>query len=83
MNLTPLAAGPANRAPTITSLVASAPNVVPGATVSLAATAVDPDAGDTMTYAWSASPGGGSFSAHTALSTVWTCLLYTSDAADE
>ena len=58
-----------NAAPVITALSASAADVTPGATVSIAAMATDPD-GDAMTYRWSAT--GGAFSTTNALSTVWT-----------
>jgi hypothetical protein len=58
-----------NTAPCIDSLVASAPTVRPGGTITLQATAHDPDAGDTISYSWS-SPAG-SFSSTASAATVW------------
>ncbi len=43
-----------------------------GATVTLAGTGMDVDAGDSLTYAWSASPDVGSFAASNSASTAWT-----------
>jgi hypothetical protein len=51
-----------NAVPVIDSLVLSSTNVVPGATLTAKATAHDPNAGDTITFAWSASPTAGGFS---------------------
>ncbi|RKG65308.1 PKD domain-containing protein, partial [Corallococcus terminator] len=59
-----------NAAPRILSLVASPGTVAPGGQVALQATADDPNASDTLTYAWTASTG--SFSAASSLSTAWT-----------
>jgi hypothetical protein len=60
----------ANEAPVIDSLVASSTSVQTGASLSLTASVHDPNAGDTLTLAWTAS--GGSFSAPTAAATSWT-----------
>ncbi|RKG48667.1 kelch-like protein [Corallococcus sp. AB011P] len=59
-----------NAAPRILSLVASPGTVAPSGQVALQATADDPNAGDTLTYAWTAPSG--SFSAASSLSTTWT-----------
>ncbi|RKG50096.1 kelch-like protein [Corallococcus sp. AB011P] len=59
-----------NVAPRILSLVASPGTVAPSGQVALQATADDPNAGDTLTYAWT-SPSG-SFSAASSLTTTWT-----------
>ncbi len=59
-----------NEAPVIDSLVASSTSVQSGASISLTATVHDPNAGDTLSLAWTAS--GGSFSAPTAAATSWT-----------
>ncbi|RYZ43249.1 MAG: kelch-like protein [Myxococcaceae bacterium] len=59
-----------NAAPRILSLVASPGTVAPGGQVALQATAEDPNAGDTLTYAWTASTG--SFSAPSSLTSAWT-----------
>jgi hypothetical protein len=61
-----------NAVPIIDSLVLSSTNVVPGATITAKATAHDPDAGDTIAFAWSAAPGPDGFSAPTAATTGWT-----------
>ena len=61
-----------NAVPVIDSLVLSSTNVVPGATVMAKVTAHDPNAGDTIAFAWSTSPTAGSFSAPTAATTTWT-----------
>lgn len=58
-----------NEAPRITSLVASANTVLPSGSLSLVATAMDPN-GDALSYSWTAT--GGSFSAATQPSTSWT-----------
>ena len=60
----------ANEAPVIDSLVASSTSVQTGASLSLTATVHDPNAGDTLTLAWTAS--GGTFSAPAAATTSWT-----------
>ncbi|RKG99025.1 PKD domain-containing protein [Corallococcus carmarthensis] len=59
-----------NSAPCIDSLVASSSTVLPGGTLSLQATAHDPDASDTLTYAWTAADG--TFGSPTLTSTTWT-----------
>ncbi|WNG48106.1 kelch-like protein [Archangium minus] len=59
-----------NEAPVLDSLVANPLTVVPGGTVSLSAIAHDPNAGDTVSYAWTAPSG--SFSAPAQASTTWT-----------
>ena len=59
-----------NAAPLLDGLATSATTVLPGGTVSLTATAHDPNAGDPLSYAWTAPAG--SFSAPAQASTVWT-----------
>ncbi|MBZ4374150.1 kelch repeat-containing protein [Corallococcus sp. AS-1-6] len=59
-----------NEAPLIDSLVASSTSVAAGGSISLTATAHDPNPGDTVSYAWSAT--GGAFSAPSAAATSWT-----------
>ncbi|MDC0711773.1 kelch repeat-containing protein [Stigmatella sp. ncwal1] len=59
-----------NEAPVIDALVASSTSVLTGAAISLTATVHDPNPGDTLTLAWTAS--GGSFSEPSAASTSWT-----------
>jgi hypothetical protein len=59
-----------NEAPVIDSVVASTTSVQTGGALSLTATVHEPNAGDTLTYAWTAT--GGTFSASTAASTSWT-----------
>ncbi|KFE65315.1 High-affinity leucine-specific transport system, periplasmic binding protein LivK [Hyalangium minutum] len=59
-----------NEAPIIDSLVASSTSVQAGASVSLTTTVHDPNAGDTLALAWTAT--GGTFSAPTAATTTWT-----------
>ena len=59
-----------NEAPIIDSFVSSATSVTAGGTVSLTAAAHDPNVGDTLSYAWTAT--GGTFSAPTAASSPWT-----------
>ncbi len=61
-----------NAVPVIDSLVFSSTNVAPGETIVVKATAHDPDAGDTITFAWTASPTLGGFSAPSAATTKWT-----------
>jgi N-acetylneuraminic acid mutarotase len=60
----------ANEAPVIDSLVASSTSVQTGASLSLTASVHDPNAGDTLTLAWTGS--GGTFSAPAAATTSWT-----------
>jgi N-acetylneuraminic acid mutarotase len=62
-----------NDVPVITSLVASSSHVLPGGTITLRATATDPDPGDTLTFAWTAPAGG--FDAPSSASTTWTAPL--------
>ena len=59
-----------NEAPVIGSLVASSSSVQTGGSLSLTATVHDPNPGDTLTLAWTAS--GGTFSAPSAATTSWT-----------
>jgi hypothetical protein len=59
-----------NAAPVIDSVILSSTTVAPGDVVSLAATAHDPNAGDTLTYSWTATSG--TFSAPSAASSTWT-----------
>ncbi|MDC0711758.1 kelch repeat-containing protein [Stigmatella sp. ncwal1] len=59
-----------NEAPVIDALVASSTSVQTGASLSLTATVHDPNPGDTLTLAWTAS--GGAFSAPTAATSSWT-----------
>ncbi|GMU06687.1 Ig-like domain-containing protein [Corallococcus caeni] len=67
---TPAPAPYGNEAPVIDALVASTNSLQTGASLSLAATVHDPDPGDTVTLAWTAS--GGTFSAPTAAASSWT-----------
>ncbi|KFE69701.1 kelch repeat-containing protein [Hyalangium minutum] len=60
----------ANEAPVIDSLVASSTSVLTGGALSLTAIVHDPNPGDTLSLAWTAS--GGSFSDPAAASTSWT-----------
>jgi len=60
-----------NAAPVIDALVASSISVVPGTTVNLSVNAHDPDAGDTLSYLWTSSNGGG-FDSTTTSATNWT-----------
>ena len=59
-----------NEAPLIDSLVASATSVPAGGSLSLVATVHDPNPGDTLSFAWSATAG--TFSSPSAASTSWT-----------
>nr|WP_224243232.1 kelch repeat-containing protein [Hyalangium gracile] len=59
-----------NEAPLIDSLVASATSVSAGGVLSLWATAHDPNPGDTLSYAWSATAG--SFASPSEAATSWT-----------
>ena len=63
-----------NASPVVDTLTASVLGVAPGGTVSLSATAHDPNAGDTVSYAWSAPSG--TFSAPTQASTTWTASTF-------
>ncbi|WP_157232222.1 Kelch repeat-containing protein [Hyalangium minutum] len=58
-----------NAAPVIDSLTASSTSVAAGGSLSLQASAHDPNAGDTLSYAWSSTSG--SFSSASAASTSW------------
>ena len=60
----------ANAAPVVTSLLAAPASVEPGGVLSLSATAADANAGDVLTYAWSAPVG--TFAQPGSLSTSWT-----------
>jgi hypothetical protein len=59
-----------NAAPVVAALSASPASVDPGGVVSLSATATDANAGDVLTYAWSAPTG--TFTQPGSLSTSWT-----------
>ncbi|MDC0711523.1 right-handed parallel beta-helix repeat-containing protein [Stigmatella sp. ncwal1] len=59
-----------NESPLIDSLVVSRPTVQPGGTVTVRAAAHDPNPGDTVTVAWTAT--GGSFGTPSALESTWT-----------
>ncbi|WP_224363979.1 kelch repeat-containing protein [Hyalangium versicolor] len=59
-----------NTAPCIDSVVASSSTVRPGGTIALQVTAHDADAGDSLSYAWTAAAG--SLSASSTTTTVWT-----------
>ena len=61
-----------NSVPLIDAFVLSSGNVAPGATITATVTAHDPDAGDTLSYAWTVNPKSGVFSAATAATTSWT-----------
>lgn len=64
-----------NEAPIIDSLVASSTTVAQGGSITLQATAHDPNTGDSLTYAWSSTAG--TFSSAAAASTSWTAPLTT------
>lgn len=64
-----------NEAPVIDSVVTSLTSVPTGGSLSLTATAHDPNAGDILTHAWTAT--GGTFSAPTAATTSWTAPAFT------
>ncbi|NRD55429.1 DUF1566 domain-containing protein [Corallococcus sp. AB018] len=59
-----------NEAPVIDSLTASSNALQPGASLTLSATAHDPNPGDTLTLVWTSS--GGTFSAPAATTSTWT-----------
>jgi len=61
-----------NTVPVIDSLVVSSTNIAPGETITAKVQAHDDQVSDTITYAWSANPAVGSFSAPTATTTTWT-----------
>ncbi len=59
-----------NAAPVIDSVILSSTTVAPGDVVSLAAAAHDPNAGDTLSYSWTATAG--TFSAPATTASTWT-----------
>jgi hypothetical protein len=59
-----------NAVPIIDSLVASASAVAPGGTLTLKASAHDPNAGDSLTYAWTGAEG--TFGSPSSATTAWT-----------
>ena len=59
-----------NSAPGVDALVISSTNVAPGDVVTLTVKAHDPDTGDALSYAWTAT--GGSFTDPSATTTTWT-----------
>ena len=73
----------ANRAPTGASITIAdgATMVTNPATLDLTAAATDPDTGDTLTYAWSSSATGGSFTPATGATTTTTWMPPTVTAA--
>jgi hypothetical protein len=62
----------ANTVPIINSLTVSSTNIAPGDTITAKVEAQDLDAGDTITFSWSANPAVDGFSAATAATTQWT-----------
>ena len=68
-----------NAVPVIDSMVLSSTNIVPGATITAKAMAHDPNAGDTVTFAWSVSPATDGFSAPSAATTNWTAPVTEGD----
>ena len=62
----------ANRAPTGVMITNTETTIQNPATLTVSATASDPDTGDMLTYTWSASAGGGTFDSATGASVVWT-----------
>ena len=62
----------ANRAPTGVMITNTDATIQNPATLVLSATASDPDTGTTLTYTWSASADGGTFSPATGASVTWT-----------
>jgi Calcineurin-like phosphoesterase len=61
-----------NTVPVIDSLTVSSTNIAPGGTITAKVQAHDDQKTDTITYAWSSNPAGGSFSAPTGTTTTWT-----------
>jgi hypothetical protein len=59
-----------NAPPVIDSVLVSSVKVVPGEAIALAASAHDPNPGDTLTYSWISTAG--TFSASSAAATTWT-----------
>ena len=72
-----------NTVPIIQSLVVSSTNIAPGESISAKVEAKDLDAGDTITFAWSASPAVDGFSPApaTAATTTWTAPSSEGDVA--
>ena len=68
-----------NAVPIIDTCVLSSVGIVPGATITAKAIAHDPNPEDTITYAWSASPVIGGFSAPSAAATTWTAPVADGD----
>jgi hypothetical protein len=68
-----------NAVPVIDTWVLSSVNIVPGAPITANVTAHDPNPGDTISFAWSASPVVGGFSAPSAATTTWTAPLVDGD----
>ena len=73
---TTVAPPPANNAPHFLSLYANSQQIAPGGTVRLTATAADPDAGDALSFSWSALGNAGTFgsasSTASTSTTTWT-----------
>ena len=61
-----------NGVPVIDTLLVSSTSITPGETVTVKATAHDPDAGDTIGFAWSTSPAVDGFASPSAATTSWT-----------
>lgn len=61
-----------NAVPIIDSLLVSSAAIGPGATITAKVAAHDPDAADSIGFAWSTSPASGSFAAPSAATTTWT-----------
>ena len=68
-----------NSVPVIDSWNMSSTSILPGATITATVLAHDPNPGDTIVYAWSASPAGGGFSAPSAATTTWTAPVTDGD----
>ena len=62
----------ANRAPTGVMITNTETTIQNPATLTVSATASDPDTGDMLTYTWSVPIGGGTFDSATGASVVWT-----------
>jgi hypothetical protein len=61
-----------NAAPIVDSLLLSSTNIVPNASITIEATAHDPNANDTISFAWSANPALDGFSTPSDATTNWT-----------
>ena len=61
-----------NQAPTGVMITNTETTIQNPATLTVSATASDPDTGTMLTYTWSASAGGGTFDSATGASVVWT-----------